>query len=171
MRQNDTTDKCGFPTKGHGLCGLPAGFGVQGSLGEGHCYHHRGAEVASGVPGTAVQVVAERALGDIKKLGGRFRYQMSRDTRLGEIMSEMGATLDVADASEGLVQVDLTFEICAARAMLILFMERHAEREDALLAWHQLHLTGDLSSPPPRILSIVDGHKAVAGVGVIAKTM
>jgi len=163
-----TEGKCNHPKKTGGRCTLPAGFGVPDKLGNGYCFHHRTVEVHAG---SVVVQASQLAAGPLKKTGGDFCYRMTTETRLGEIMDAMGAEMTMPDVSTGTIEVDLTFELKAARAMLALFMERHAAREDALLAWHEAHQRGDLASPPPRVLNIVDGHKAVAGVATLAKVM
>lgn len=164
----DTDRKCNHPTKTGGRCNLSAGFGVQGQLGIGFCFHHRGAEIQVG--GAIAHTSVSKA-GSMKAADGSFAYRMSTDTRLGAIMDAMGAEMTMPQGSTGVVHVDLSYELAAARAMLALFMERHGAREDALIAWHEAYERGEMSSPPPRVLSVVDGHKAVVGIATLAKTM
>lgn len=169
MGVTDTTAKCNVLTPQGKRCQIPAGLGVEGSLGIGPCHHHRAAEIVVG------DDVHETTLSHARKLQPNkevFRYEMEGDSRLATIMRGMGAEMVVDRARSGVAHLDLDFEMKAMRAMLIMFMERYQEREDALLAWHEAYENKDLSSAPPRnLLSIEMGHKAVVGIAQVAKTM
>lgn len=141
---------------------------MPGGLGSGYCFHHRQGQVRVG------NTIAKTASGTVDRMRastGKFAYRLATDTRLGEIMGAMGAVMTMPDTETGVVHVDLTFELAAARAMLALFMEYHGQREDALLTWHREYQAGNLPSPPPKVLSILDGHKAVVGIASLAQTM
>lgn len=149
---------------------MPAGFGVQGKLGEGPCFHHCEQSV---VVGGKKMVAVAKEISDLAPSGKKnmFRYRMRSDTRLGEILDEMGAEQCMPKGAKGVEAFNLDYELAMARAMLILFTETHAKREHALLLWAKAYEKGELVSPPPRVLSVLDGHKAVMGVVDIVKKM
>lgn len=143
-------------------------MGVRGELGVGYCLHHRAVEVEAG---NAVAVTSHAGALPLTQSSTEAVYRVQGTTRLAEILQEMGFELRTPKAVNGQVRLDLTGELAAARGLLALFLERHAEREDALLLWAQAYEAGDLGSPPPRIFNITEGHKAVLAIAQLAKTM
>lgn len=151
-------------------CQMPAGLGTD-TLGTGPCYHHSQAEVIAGddVLQTTRGHAAKLEPKSVKKM---FRYEMEGDSRLAVILRGMGAVMEVdTSIRAGVATLDLGYEMKAMRAMLILFMERYQEREDALLLWADAYNKREVCTPPPRILDITQGHKAVVGIAQVAKTM
>jgi len=151
-------------------CQLPAGFGVEGSFGHGPCIHHsKIAEVTAGDDVVETSMQHARRMQPSKE---HFRYEMEGDSRLAVIMRDMGAEMLVDRSKTGVAHLDLDFEMKAMRAMLIIFMERYQEREDALLAWAQAYERQEVGSAPPKnLLSVEQGHKAVIGIAQVAKVM
>lgn len=163
-------DKCNILKADGSRCQMPAGFGVEGSLGNGPCFHHVEAEVLAG------DAVLTTTKGHASTLEPRkqkevFRYEMEGDSRLATILRGMGAEMVVDRGRKGVSTLDLDFELKAMRAMLVVFMERYEEREEALLTWAQAYAQGDAGPPPRNVLSIEMGHKAVVGIANVAKTM
>ena len=137
--------------------------------GVGYCAMHRQAEV---VTGQAVVAVSEQGAKRLAHSSERAGYRMTRSTRLGEIADDMGFDLRAPRRNAaGHVELDLSGELAAARAMLAFFMETFAEREDALLLWADAYEAGDLRMKPPRPLTVTEGHKAALAIAQLAKTM
>ncbi len=169
MSDKQEQAKCNaVSARGNSRCQVPAGFGVPDSLGVGPCRHHREVEVLAGDDVMATTHGAAVKMQPDKKV---FRYEMEGDSRLAKILRGMGASMVVDRAPSGVAHLDLDFELKSMRAMLIIFMERYQEREDALLSWATAYEAGDLQRPPPKILTVEMGHKAVVGIAQVAKIM
>ena len=164
--------KCGYKKKGRLPCGNPAGLGTE-HLGEGLCKYHTPATLQGAGVQTEVTTldVVDDMLPPIKQRR-QWRYQLQNETRLAQIMRDMGAELVVERDEQGaLTNVDFSFELLAARAMLVNFIERHSSLEDALIVWAKAYEEGDTGLQPPKILDIDSAHKIITAIAKLADTM
>jgi len=159
---------CGARAERGKACNLPAGFGVEGSEGEGPCMYHRKAWVE--ISGKRVETTHDHAMELSSKGGIAFKMVGGEESRMAELLEEMGARLHI-DKKRGASHMNLDFELCFMRAVMILVAERFEFQQGALERWVEAYDSGDVKAKPPRVLGVGDLHKSVEGVVKIVQTM
>lgn len=165
------TTKCGETNRNGNPCNNIAGMGTD-HIGTGPCMHHTPAAIVGGVETGEITLDRVKNLLPLDAHRRMYRYTMAKSTRLGELMGEMGAELVIERDSNGrMVEIDFGFELTTARALLVNFIERHSDIEEALLKWATAYQVGDTGTMPPKLLPIEDASRIIATIAKLAETM